>query len=265
MRLQEIATGIERDGLPDERQPRGVRRAGGLVPEHEEQGPSGAARANGGQRAEPRLGWVDRLDPEPGNGRRSLCEPGGGDHVRWRVDKLARGVRPARNERCSVGHRREVVASAADHEALDAARPLAASPAAGIVAADDRTFGQSPDLVLEGDGEGHVEGPRNRPAPAGCTHRPRRCGPQPVEGGLERDDSERSAIGEHDRDRIGIRHRALRSAQLRRLRSRRDRDEIGADRARAARGYLDLHVLTRTNRLLESFSKIRPLHSNRRH
>ena len=46
----------------------------------------------------------------------------GGDHVRRRVDELAGGVGPARDERRAFSHGCEVVAGAADHEALDAAR-----------------------------------------------------------------------------------------------------------------------------------------------
>ena len=138
LRLQEVAARVERDGLADEREPRRVRRAGRLVPEHEQQRRGRAASADGGERAEPGLGRVDDLGAEPRDRRRPLCEPGGGDHVRGRVDELAGGVGPAAR-RAPRGRRRAPRSSshAADHEALDAARRLAAAPAAAVVAADD--------------------------------------------------------------------------------------------------------------------------------
>ena len=127
----------------------------------------------------------------PRQRRCPLREPGGGDHVRRRVDELAGDVDPARDERGAVGHGRELLAAPADHEALDAARRLTAAPAAGVVAADDRAFGQRAHLLLDGEGQGRVERPRDRPAAAARAHRPRRSGPQPVDAGLERDDGER--------------------------------------------------------------------------
>ena len=51
-----------------------------------------------------------------------------------------------------------------------------------------------------------------------------------------------------DRDRIGLRHRALRSTQLERSRSRRDGDEIGPDGGRRARTHFDMHRVTTTIR-----------------
>ena len=127
----------------------------------------------------------------PAQRPRALGEPAGGDHVGRRVDELAGGIGPARDERGALGHGRELLADPADHEALDAARALTAAPAAPVVAADDRAFGQRAHLVLDGEGQGRVERPRDRPAAAARAHRPRRSGPQPVDAGLEGDDGER--------------------------------------------------------------------------
>ena len=56
LRLEEVAAGVERDGLPDERQPRRVRRAGRLVAQDDQHRADRAAAADGGERAEPGLG-----------------------------------------------------------------------------------------------------------------------------------------------------------------------------------------------------------------
>ena len=142
------------------------------------------------------------------------ARPGRGDHVRRRVDQLARRVGPAADERGAVRNGREVVAAAADHEALDAARKAAAPPAAALVAADDGAFGQRAHLLVDGDGQRRVERPGDRPAVAARAHRVRGGGPQPVGVGLERHDGQRGAGRVHHRHRIGIRHRALRGTQL---------------------------------------------------
>ena len=91
----------------------------GLLPPTAASAPSPASRG------------VDRLGADARHRRRPLGEPGGRDHVRRCVDELAGGVGPARDERGAVGHGRELARRAADHEALDAARRLAAPPAAG--------------------------------------------------------------------------------------------------------------------------------------
>jgi hypothetical protein len=234
LRLQEVAARVEGDGLPDQGQPRCLRGAGRFVAEHEQQRLGGAAPADRGERAESGLDGVDGLGGNTRKRGRSLCEPGGRDHVRRRVDELAGDVDPARDERRALGYGRQLLAAPADHEALDAARLLTAAPAPSVVAADDGPFGQRAHLVLEGEGEGRVERPRDRPAAVARAHRPRRSGPQAVDAGLERDDSERGRRGEHGRDRIGLRDRALRGTQLHRPRSRRDGDEIGPDGRRLA-------------------------------
>ena len=109
--------------------------------------------------------------------------------------RRARARRWSSARRAPRGRRRARASSAgaADHEALDAARRLTASPAAGVVAADDGAFGQRAHLLLDADGQGRVERPRDRPAAAARAHRPRRGGPQSVAVWLERDDGERRA------------------------------------------------------------------------
>ena len=171
----------------------------------------------------------------PRNGRRSFLEAGRGDDVGRRVDELTRGVRTAGDERRALGHRPERVA-AADHEALDAARKAAASPPAAVVAADDGAFGQRAHLVLDGDGQRGIEGPGDRPSAPARAHSPRGGGSQPFDVGLERHDGQRSGVRVHHRDRIGLRHRALRRTQLRRPRAG-GGYEVGPDRVRVACCY----------------------------
>ena len=118
-----------------------------------------------------------------------------------------------------------------------------ASPAPAVVAADDSALGQRADLILDGNGQGRIERPRDRPAAPARAHRPRRGRPQALDVGLERDDRERCGVRVYDRDRIGVRSRALGSAKLRGTRSNRGCDEVGTDRVRCARRYLDLHGL----------------------
>ena len=149
-------------------------------------------------------------------------------------------------QRRAVGHGREVVAGTADHEALDAGRRSTAAPAPAVVAADDGALGQRAHLLLDGHGQGRVERPRDRPAVAARAYGSRGRRAQPVGVGLERDDRERRAVRRvRDRDRVGVRQRAVRGAQLRRPRSRRG-DQVGADGERVARGYLDVHSVTTT-------------------
>ena len=80
------------------------------------------------------------------------ARPAGEIDVRGRVDELAGHVGPAADERRALRPRAELVAGAADHEALDAARRLTAAPATGVVAADDGAFGQRADLLGGGRG-----------------------------------------------------------------------------------------------------------------
>ena len=75
LRLEEVAPRIERDRFPDERQSRCIRRAGRVMSQHEEKRPCGTARADGGERAEPRLGRADRFGCQPRKRRRPLREP----------------------------------------------------------------------------------------------------------------------------------------------------------------------------------------------
>jgi hypothetical protein len=117
----------------------------------------------------------------------------------------------------------------------------AASPAAGVVAADDGAFGQRAHLLGDGQRQGRIERPRDRPAAPARAHRPRRSGPQSLDVRLERDDGERGGIAVHDRDRIGVRERALRRAELRGPRAHRGCYEVGADGVRVGRGHLDVH------------------------
>ena len=155
----------------------------------------------------PASAGVDDLGAEPRERRRALREAGRGDDVR-RARRRARGRRWSSGaiERGAVGHGREVVAAAADHEALDAARRPAASPAAAVVAADDGAFGQRAHLLLDGDGQRRIERPRDRPAVAARAHRARGGGPQPLGVGLERHDGQRGVGRVHHRHRIGVRH-----------------------------------------------------------
>ena len=85
-------------------------------------GSIGLLAADRGEGAEPGLAGVDDLGADARQRGRPLGEAGGGDDVRRRVDELAGGVDPAGDEHGAFGHGREVVAGAADHEALDAAR-----------------------------------------------------------------------------------------------------------------------------------------------
>src|SRR5205085_7165107 len=123
-----------------------------------------ATAANSGQRAKPGLSWVDGFGVEPRNRRRPLGEAGGRGHVGRRVDELTGDVRPATDQRSAVGDRAKAVVAAADHEALDSAWGPAAPPAARFVAADGRTFRQRAYMVVDGEGQRRVEGPRDRPA-----------------------------------------------------------------------------------------------------
>ena len=135
-------------------------------------------------------------------------------------------------------------------------RGNAAAPAAGVVAADDRALGECVHLLVEGEGQGRVERPGDRPAAAARAYRPRRSSPQPVDIGLKRDDRQRGGVGVHDRDRIGIRGRALGDAKRRCSQANRGCDEVGADGARVVLRYLDLHGLGPVTRLLQPSSKI---------
>ena len=112
---------------------------GGSCRSDDQQRRGRAAPADGGERAEPGLGGVDRsrrgAAGSPPPARRG---PAGEITFGGRVDELAGDVGPARDER---GARRRRAPSssphAADDEALDAGRPARRSPAAGVVAADD--------------------------------------------------------------------------------------------------------------------------------
>ena len=193
-----------------------VRRAGRLVPDDDQHRIDRAAAADGGQRAEPGLAGVDDLGAEPRKRCGAFRQAGRGDDVRRRVDQLAGDVGPAADEGRAVRNESEVVAGAADHEPLDAARKVSAAPAATVVAADDGAFGQRAHLLLDGDGQRRIERPGDRPAGAARAHRARGCSPQTFGVGRERHDGQRALGRVHHRDGIGIRQRALRSAQLHR-------------------------------------------------
>ena len=147
--------------------------------------------------------------------------------------------RPTSAARSATGA--ELVAGAAEHEALDAARPLTAAPATGVVVADDRALGQRADLLGDGERERRIQRPRDRPAVAAGAHRPCGSGAQPVGVGRVCHDGQRGcAGGVHHRHRIGLRHRTLRSSELRGPR-RAGGDKIGADRVRGVSCHFNLH------------------------
>ena len=183
-----------------------------------------AAPADGGERAEPGLApgrSISTLRPRKrrgalGEARRARSTFGGAS-TSSRAALVQRATSAARS---ATGAR-----SSSPPQITKRSTPrgrLAASPAAAVVAADDGAFGQRAHLLLDGNGQRRVERPRDRPAAAARAHRPRGGGSQSLDVGLERDDGERGAVRVHDRDRVGVRHRALRGAQLRGPRSRRD-------------------------------------------
>ena len=214
-----------------------LRRAGGLVAKDDEPRPDRAAPADGGERAESRLGRVEGLAADPRQRRGSFGEAVGRDQIGGSVDEFAGGVGPARHQRGALGHRCEV--GAADHEPLDAARRLAAAPAAAVVAPEDGALGQRADLFLQG--QRRIDGPGHGAAVAARADRLCRGGAQTV--GAECHDGQRGGVRVHHRHRIGVPDGALRSPQRHRPFPRRG-DQVGADGERVGDRYFDFHPVT---------------------
>ena len=108
LRLEEVAAGVERHGLADERDPRARARVRGLVAQDDEPRRRRARPADGGERREAGGGGVEHVDAQAGDRGGAIGEARGRDDVRRRVDELAGDVRPARDE---LGPAREPRAS----------------------------------------------------------------------------------------------------------------------------------------------------------
>ena len=210
LRLEEVAAGVERDGLADERQPRRSGAPGGswrrttssgrtgLLPPTAASAPSPASVAS--MVSQRTRGIAAARSASPAGEIRF-----GGSSTSSRAMLVQRA-----DQRGALGHRCQLVAAAADHEPLDAARRLAAAPAAAVVAAEDGALGQRADL-LRLQRQRRVERPGDRAAVAARAHRLRRGGPQPRRGRVPRRPAARRRV--HHRHRIGVPDGALRSPQ----------------------------------------------------
>src|SRR4051794_17313638 len=250
--LEEVAARVEGHGLADEPEVRGGRRALGLVAEHDEPRRRRARAPHGGEGREPRRGRVEDVDAQAGDRRRALGELLGPDHVRRRVDELARDVRPARDDLGPARGRVELVDDAADDEALDRGGGRRALPAPRVVAAEHGALDDRLQLALLVHRERVVDRPGERPRAAGGAHRPRHGGPhvlgvEPV--GRDEEDPPRAQLAADmdDRDRIGVRRRARdppleQRIELADQQAARDEGEgVGLDLGRGGGGDLDVH------------------------
>ena len=173
---------------------RGVsERAWRSVPKDDQTRRNRAASADRGQRPQPGPDRVDSLTDQVVKLRCPFGQSRRRDHVRRRVDQLARSIRPPRDERRAVGDRRERFVAPADHEALDRGWRLVAAPAASVVATDDGALGQRTHLLRGREGQRFIEYPGDCASTPGRAHRPCRGGPQALDGRLQRDDRERHA------------------------------------------------------------------------
>src|SRR3954453_469187 len=252
LRLEEVAAGVEGHRLADEPEVGGAPRALGLVAEHDELGRRGARAADGGERGEARIGRVEDLDAQARPRGRSLGELRRPDHVRRRVDELARDVRPARDDLGPARGRVELLDDPADDEALDRGGGRRALPAPRVVAAEDGALDDRLQLALLVHRERVVDRPGERPRAAGGAHRPRHGGPhvlgvEPV--GRDEEDPPRAQLAADmdDRDRIGVRRRAREPPLEQRIeladqQAARDEGEgVGLDLGRGGGGDLDVH------------------------
>ena len=148
------------------------------------------------------------------------------------------------------------VAGAADHEALDAARALTAAPAARVVAADDRAFGQRTHLFLDGEGSAASSAHATVPPPRHArTARAAAVRSPSMPGSSATTASGASAV---NTIATGSASATARSGapSSRRPRARRGGDQFGPDGGRLAGAQLDMHRVTTTIRLSESFARI---------
>ena len=197
---------VERDRLANEAEQdvsvRGLRR---LVAQHDEARLVLAPPSHGGERAHAERVDLSRSEDFGaellvlgGERHGVLGQRGGIELVRRHVREVACAVRPLRQEgaqlRCVPQFRRLEVA---EHDPFHFERPLALVlrlPAAGRVAADDRSLDERARLLRERDPQTLVEQPRERAADA--RQRSRRCRTR----GSERVRVHVCALPEPDRD-----------------------------------------------------------------
>ena len=153
---------------------------------------------------------------EPRKRRGALGQAGRGDDVR-RARRRARGRRWSSGA-TSAARSATGASSSPAPQITKRSTPRGGSPLRQrrrVVAADDGAFGQRAHLLLDGDGQRRVERPRDRPAAAARAHRARGGGPQPSTPGASATTASGASGRVHHRDGIGVRQRALRSAELR--------------------------------------------------
>ena len=99
-----------------------------------------------------------------GDPLRVFCQPGGGQIVRRLVRKIARTIRPARDDDSALGFRLNRVVPADEDKVVHAVLPPLGLPEPRVVAAQDQPVDDRTSLLRRRQRQGVVQHPRDRPA-----------------------------------------------------------------------------------------------------
>ena len=216
LRLEEVAARVEGDGLADEREPRPLRRAGGLVAQDDEPRRLRARAAHGGERGQAGGDRIEHLDAQtPGARAARSARPAGvttfgGPSTSSRATFVQRATSSAR---AAIAALLRVRAPQTTKRSTPASG-RAALPAARVVAAEDRALDDRLHLAV------HRPSAACRRAPTRpCRRRGARAppGPPPSAGppgsspsSRDQGDAARAQLAAdlHHRHRIGVGRRA---------------------------------------------------------